>query len=175
MIRYNVHQDQERTLDIGATDWVTKDQLENILLEKLKDSHLMFTAEGTPYIATTGGRKQSKASVTVFGRGSGKISINGEGVLYFKNIQDREQVIFPLQFTGLLGKVDVVADVEGGGTSGQSGAIRYAVSLALRSFVDQDMVEKMRIAGLLTRDPRRRERKKPGWKGARAKYTWKKR
>ncbi|KAG7169053.1 28S ribosomal protein S9-like 1 [Homarus americanus] len=52
---------------------------------------LMFTAEGTPYIATTGGRKQSKASVTVFGRGSGKISINGEGVLYFKNIQDREQ------------------------------------------------------------------------------------
>ncbi|KAG7173427.1 28S ribosomal protein S9-like 2, partial [Homarus americanus] len=85
------------------------------------------------------------------------------------------QVIFPLQFTGLLGKVDVVADVEGGGTSGQSGAIRYAVSLALRSFVDQDMVEKMRIAGLLTRDPRRRERKKPGWKGARAKYTWKKR
>ncbi|XP_042222270.1 28S ribosomal protein S9, mitochondrial-like [Homarus americanus] len=133
MIRYNVHQDQERTLDIGATDWVTKDQLENILLEKLKDSHyeffiksmnrlvdhpysyrakdfilrfrkpisssiklqeipkLMFTAEGTPYIATTGGRKQSKASVTVFGRGSGKISINGEGVLYFKNIQDREQ------------------------------------------------------------------------------------
>ncbi|XP_053637395.1 small ribosomal subunit protein uS9m isoform X2 [Cherax quadricarinatus] len=217
MMQYNIHKDPERTLNVGGTEWVKKEQLEDILLEKLKDKQyeffvrsmnrlldhpfsyrveefimkfrkhvqisvihkeipkLMFTAEGTPYMAAVGRRKTSTASVTVYGRGSGKISINGEDLLYFKYIQDREQVLFPLQFSGLLGKVDVVADVDGGGFSGQSGAIRYAISMAVRSFVDEQMMEKMRLAGLLTRDPRRHERKKPGWKGARAKYTWKKR
>nr|XP_045595910.1 28S ribosomal protein S9, mitochondrial-like isoform X1 [Procambarus clarkii] len=217
MMQVNIHQDQERALDFKGSEWVTKEHLEGILVENLKDEQyeffirsmnrlvdhpysyrakdfimkyrkdvpstikhkdipkLMFTSEGTPYMVARGKRKWGVANVTVYGRGSGKISINGEDILYFKNIQDREQIIFPLQFTGLIGKVDVVADVEGGGTTGQSGAIRYAISLALRSFVDEDMVEKMRLAGLITFDPRRRERKKPGWKGARAKYTWKKR
>lgn len=136
---------------------------------------LMFTAGGVPYMTATGRRKTSTATVTIYGRGSGKVTINKKDILFFSNIQDREQILFPLQFSGVLGTVDVVAEVEGGGTTGQSGAIRYAISMALRSFVDSEMVEKMRLAGLLTRDPRRRERKKPGQKGARAKFTWKKR
>ncbi|XP_068246408.1 small ribosomal subunit protein uS9m-like [Palaemon carinicauda] len=136
---------------------------------------VMYTAEGVPYMTETGRRKTATATVTVYGRGSGKVTINDKDILYFSNLQDREQILFPLQFCGVLGTVDVVAEVEGGGTTGQSGAIRYAIAMALRSFVDLEMVEKMRLAGLLTRDPRSRERKKPGQKGARAKFTWKKR
>lgn len=110
-------------------------------------------------------------------------------VLYF-------QLLFPLNFSEMLGKVDVEANVEGGGTSGQAGAIRWGIAMSLRSFVDQEMIETMRLgkcrslstssliivtncipfaAGLLTRDYRRRERKKFGQEGARRKYTWKKR
>lgn len=94
----------------------------------------------------------------------------------------------------MLGKMDVEAYVEGGGYSSQAGAIRWGISMALRSFVSEDMIEKMRlgeyycclslnssietklfIAGLLTRDYRIKERKKYGQEGARRKYTWKKR
>ncbi|KAF5277482.1 hypothetical protein FQR65_LT03819 [Abscondita terminalis] len=84
-------------------------------------------------------------------------------------------ILFPLIFTGMLGKIDVEAFVEGGGTSGQAGAIRWGISNGLRSFVSPDMMEKMRLAGLLTRDFRKRERKKPGRARARKKFTWKKR
>ncbi|KAG5682130.1 hypothetical protein PVAND_011506 [Polypedilum vanderplanki] len=75
----------------------------------------------------------------------------------------------------MLEKVDIEANVEGGGSSGQAGAIRWGISMALRSFVDSEMVEKMRYAGLLQRDYRTKERKKPGQEGARRKFTWKKR
>ncbi|KAJ3635381.1 hypothetical protein MTP99_008294 [Tenebrio molitor] len=72
-------------------------------------------------------------------------------------------------------KVDVEAFVEGGGPSGQAGAIRWGIAWGLRSFVSQDTIEKMRLAGLLTRDYRTKERKKPGQEKARKKFTWKKR
>lgn len=95
----------------------------------------------------------------------------------------------------MLNKVDIEANVEGGGPSGQAGAVRWGISMALRSFVDAEMAEKMRLgeisyqckwfgflfaffnpaAGLLQRDYRTRERKKPGQEGARRKFTWKKR
>uniref|UniRef100_A0A1B0GJI5 Uncharacterized protein n=2 Tax=Lutzomyia longipalpis TaxID=7200 RepID=A0A1B0GJI5_LUTLO len=84
-------------------------------------------------------------------------------------------VIFPLLFTDTLGKVDVEATVAGGGPSGQAGAIRLGISLALRSFLSPEIVEEMRLAGLLQIDYRTRERKKPGQEGARRKFTWKKR
>uniref|UniRef100_A0A1B0FNB6 Mitochondrial ribosomal protein S9 n=1 Tax=Glossina morsitans morsitans TaxID=37546 RepID=A0A1B0FNB6_GLOMM len=74
-----------------------------------------------------------------------------------------------------ISKCDVEANVAGGGTSGQAGAVRWGIAMCLRSFVDQEMLEAMRLAGLLTRDYRRRERKKFGQEGARRKYTWKKR
>ncbi|SPP84064.1 blast:28S ribosomal protein S9%2C mitochondrial [Drosophila guanche] len=88
---------------------------------------------------------------------------------------DASGLLFPLNYSELLGKVDVEANVEGGGPSGQSGAIRWGIAMCLRSFVDQEMIESMRLVGLLTRDYRRRERKKFGQEGARRKYTWKKR
>lgn len=218
MTKFNVvAQEQEKTLSIGGTQWLNKEEFESKIIEVVKDDHyeffiksmdrlvnhplsyrvkdfimnfrkevkvahgtqeipkLAFTTEGVPYMTASGARKTATANVTVYGRGSGNITVNGQDILYFSNIQEREQIVFPLHFTEMLGTVDVVADVEGGGVTGQSGAVRYALAMALRSFVDSEMVEKMRLAGLLTFDLRRRERKKPGQKGARAKYTWKKR
>ncbi|KAJ8925126.1 hypothetical protein NQ315_001308 [Exocentrus adspersus] len=85
------------------------------------------------------------------------------------------QLLFPLIFTNMLNKVDVEGNVEKGGPSGQAGAMRWGIAWGLRSFVDEEMIEKMRLAGLLTKDFRTRERKKPGQQGARRKFTWKKR
>ncbi|MEQ2277664.1 37S ribosomal protein S9, mitochondrial, partial [Xenotaenia resolanae] len=121
-------------------------------------------------------RKTSKSSVVVRDCGSGSITINGEDYLhYFPVLQDREQLMFPLQFTGLLGRFDLECTVSGGGRSSQAGALRLAISRALLSFVSEGEGEAMRQAGLLTLDPRVRERKKPGQEGARRKFTWKKR
>ncbi|XP_068157299.1 small ribosomal subunit protein uS9m [Drosophila tropicalis] len=132
--------------------------------------------QGRQYITTYEClRKTARADVTVRLPGTGKISINGQDIFYFPEEKCREQLLFPLQFSEMLGKVDVEANVEGGGPSGQSGAIRWGIAMSLRSFVDQEMIESMRLAGLLTRDYRIRERKKFGQEGARRKYTWKKR
>lgn len=218
MAQFKVSPESSQAFNPGGSDWLSKEELEKIFLEKLNDKYyeffirsltrliahpyssrahdflmqyrkvimatqkqqeipkLMYTAEGIPYMTGEGSRKKhAKATVTVYGRGSGKFDINGHNMRFFEHIQDREQVVFPLQLTDLLGKVDVEAKVEGHGVSANAGAIRLAISRALLSFVDENMREKMRLAGLLTRDPRRQERKKPGQKGARAKYTWKKR
>ncbi|EEC12685.1 28S ribosomal protein S9, putative, partial [Ixodes scapularis] len=124
---------------------------------------LLYDETGRPYMKAQGFRKRTKAEVTVWGNGTGKLSINGHGIDYFREIRDREQVMFPLQFTGLLMKVDFEATVEkSNGFMCEAGAIRHALALALRSFVPIEEVERMRIAGLLSRDRRCRERKKPG-------------
>ncbi|XP_072942919.1 small ribosomal subunit protein uS9m [Epargyreus clarus] len=120
-------------------------------------------------------RKKARGDVTIRSPGTGKITINGSDITYFEDVQCREQVIFPLIFTGMQDRVDVECNIEGGGPSGQSGAIRWGIAWGLRSFVDKTMLEAMQVAGLLTRDHRRRERKKPGQPGARKKPTWKKR
>lgn len=120
-------------------------------------------------------RKSARGDVTIVSPGTGKITINGQDITFFPEVQPREQMLFPLIFCNMVGSVDVVANVEGGGFSGQAGAIRWGIAMGLRSFVDADTVDKMRMAGLLQRDYRQRERKKPGQAGARAKYTWKKR
>uniref|UniRef100_A0A8D0EKZ8 Small ribosomal subunit protein uS9m n=1 Tax=Strix occidentalis caurina TaxID=311401 RepID=A0A8D0EKZ8_STROC len=120
--------------------------------------------------------KTSRATAVVYDNGTGKITVNGIDVLhYFPVLQDREQLLFPFQFLDRVGKHDMVCTVSGGGRSSQAGAIRLASAKALRSFVTEKEVEFMRQAGLLTVDPRVRERKKPGQEGARRKFTWKKR
>lgn len=136
-----------------------------------------FDENGKQYITTYEClRKTARADVTIRFPGTGKVTINKDhDITYFNHIQSREQVLFPLIFTNQLGKFDVEANVAGGGVSGQAGAIRWGIAMGLRSFVDSEVIEEMRVAGLLTRDYRRRERKKPGQEGARRKYTWKKR
>ncbi|XP_007433128.1 28S ribosomal protein S9, mitochondrial isoform X1 [Python bivittatus] len=137
---------------------------------------LKYDERGVAFSTAEGNRKSAKATATVYGNGSGKFTINGDDyLLYFPVLQDREQLMFPFQFLDQLEKYDVICSVSGGGRSGQAGAVRLAVARALCSFISEDEVEFMRQAGLLTLDPRVRERKKPGQEGARRKFTWKKR
>ena len=96
-------------------------------------------------------------------------------IRYFFSVKERHQLLYPLQFSKLLGLVDIDCIVDSGGSSGQAGAIRYALSMGLRCFVNEETATEMKVAGLLTQDVRVHERKKPGQAGARAKYVWRKR
>ncbi|XP_067615357.1 small ribosomal subunit protein uS9m isoform X2 [Eurosta solidaginis] len=149
------------------------------LLDQTKQLEIpkpQFDADGRQYVTIYEClRKTARGDVTIRLPGTGKITINGQDITYFEELQSREQVLFPLIFAEMLGKVDVEANIAGGGPSGQAGAIRWGIAMGLRSFVDQEMIESMRLAGLLQRDYRCRERKKFGQEGARRKYTWKKR
>uniref|UniRef100_A0A8D0DHL3 Small ribosomal subunit protein uS9m n=1 Tax=Salvator merianae TaxID=96440 RepID=A0A8D0DHL3_SALMN len=137
---------------------------------------LKYDEQGVAFSTAEARRNTATAKVTVYGNGSGKITVNGDDyILYFPVLQDREQLMFPFQFLDRLEKHDTICSVSGSGRAGQAGAIRLAIAKALCSFITKNEVEFMRQAGLLTSDPRRRERKKPGQEGARRKYTWKKR
>uniref|UniRef100_A0A1A8HD46 Small ribosomal subunit protein uS9m n=2 Tax=Nothobranchius korthausae TaxID=1143690 RepID=A0A1A8HD46_9TELE len=132
--------------------------------------------KGVAYSSAEGLRKTSRSSVVLHDCGSGRVTVNGQACHhYFSVLQDREQLMFPLQFMGVLGRFDLECTVSGGGRSSQAGALRLAISRALLSFLSEKEGEAMRQAGLLTPDPRVRERKKPGQEGARRKFTWKKR
>lgn len=121
-------------------------------------------------------KKNARAHVTVTYPGTGEISIDGKGIDYFNKMQSKEQVLFPLVLSKMLNKVDIEAEVlQGEGESAIVGALRLGISRGIAHFVDPDTKEKMRLAGLLQRDFRRRERKKPGQPGARRQATWRKR
>ncbi len=114
----------------------------------------------------TGRRKNSVARVRLV-PGNGAITINGrsaEQYIPFANL--REVMVQPFNVTETLGNYDVLVNVNGGGFSGQSGAIRHGISRALLQ-VDPDFRAALKKAGLLTRDARMKERKKPGLKKAR--------
>ncbi|XP_032618411.1 small ribosomal subunit protein uS9m [Chelonoidis abingdonii] len=147
-----------------------------IQLKKMVIEPLQYDEQGVAFSTGEGKRKTSRATSVVYDNGSGKIIVNGVDYLcYFPVIQDREQLMFPFQFLDRLGIHDMVCTVSGGGRSSQAGAIRLASARALCSFITEKEVEFMRQAGLLTVDPRVKERKKPGQEGARRKFTWKKR
>ncbi|KAK2506986.1 hypothetical protein MC885_015925 [Smutsia gigantea] len=144
--------------------------------KKQRVEPLKYDEQGMAFSTSEGQRKSAKAEAVVYEHGSGRIQINGlDYLLYFPVLQDREQLMFPFHFLDRLGKHDVTCTVSGGGRSAQAGAIRLAMARALCTFVTEEEVEWMRQAGLLTTDPRVRERKKPGQEGARRKFTWKKR
>ncbi|MFR6559352.1 MAG: 30S ribosomal protein S9 [Weissella confusa] len=114
----------------------------------------------------TGRRKNSVARVRLV-PGNGAITINGrsaEQYIPFANL--REVMVHPFNVTETLGNYEVLVNVNGGGFSGQSGAIRHGISRALLQ-VDPDFRAALKKAGLLTRDARMKERKKPGLKKAR--------
>ncbi|MBI5211830.1 MAG: 30S ribosomal protein S9 [Nitrospirae bacterium] len=122
----------------------------------------------------TGRRKRSTARVTML-PGKGKITVNNrEFENYFPRETLRMIIKQPLQVTGMIGRYDILVNVDGGGLSGQAGAVRHGIARALVT-VDADMKTKLRKEGLLTRDPREVERKKFGQKGARARFQFSKR
>ncbi|KAF6104879.1 mitochondrial ribosomal protein S9 [Phyllostomus discolor] len=210
--------EEAKTKDLIGSRWLIKEELEEMLVEKLSDQDyaqfirllerlltlqcgaaekeflqsfrrsvtiqskkqliepVQYDEQGMAFSTSEGKRKSAKAEAVVYEHGSGRIKVNGiDYLLYFPVTQDREQLMFPFHFLDRLGKHDVTCTVSGGGRSAQAGAIRLAMARALCSFVTEEEVEWMRQAGLLTVDPRIRERKKPGQEGARRKFTWKKR
>ena len=120
-----------------------------------------------PYLYGTGRRKSSVARVHLFQGGTGAITINGRDIDDYFGLETLKMVVRqPLATTDLLGKVDIVATVKGGGVSGQAGALRHGISRALLLAGD-DNRPILKKAGFLTRDPRMKERKKYGLKAAR--------
>ncbi len=122
----------------------------------------------------TGKRKNSIARVWMM-PGSGKVTINDRPAdTYFGRDVLKMIIRQPFEVTGNVDKYDVLATVTGGGETGQAGAIRHGISKALLA-VDTEAKLKLRKEGLLTRDPRSKERKKYGQKGARARFQFSKR
>ena len=120
-----------------------------------------------PYLYGTGRRKSSVARVHLFPNGTGSITINGRDIEEYFGLDTLKMVVRqPLEATGTVGKVDIVATVTGGGGSGQAGALRHGISRALL-VANAEYRPSLKAAGFLTRDPRMKERKKYGLKAAR--------
>ena len=125
----------------------------------------MYTSS-KPYFYGTGRRKKSVARVRIV-PGSGAITINGRDVDDYFGLDTLKLIVNqPFATTGTEGKFDIIARVNGGGFSGQAGAIRHGLSRALVA-ADEANKPALKAAGFLTRDPRMKERKKYGLKAAR--------
>ena len=125
----------------------------------------MYTS-AKPYFYGTGRRKSSVARVRLY-PGTGNITINGRDIDNYFGLETLKLIVNqPFAVTETVGKFDIVANVTGGGFSGQAGAIRHGVARALLS-ADETYKPLLKKAGFLTRDPRMKERKKYGLKAAR--------
>jgi small subunit ribosomal protein S9 len=121
------------------------------------------------------GRRKTAAARVFLRPGSGQIQVNGRELdQYFPNEVLKMVIRQPLILTETAETFDIYVTVEGGGSAGQAGAIRHGISRALLEH-DAELRDRLKSAGLLTRDPRRRERKKYGQKGARARFQFSKR
>ncbi len=122
--------------------------------------------ETSPYFYGTGRRKKSVARVRVYA-GTGKITINDRDIDDYFGLETLKLIVRqPLALTGTTEKFDIVCRVNGGGVTGQAGVIAHGLSRALLQY-DESLRTSLKKAGFLTRDPRMKERKKYGLKGAR--------
>ena len=122
--------------------------------------------EGNPYFYGTGRRKKSVARVRVY-PGTGKIIINDREIDNYFGLETLKLIVRqPLALTDTAEKFDIICRVGGGGVTGQAGAIRHGIARALLQY-DENLRPALKKAGFLTRDPRMKERKKYGLKGAR--------
>lgn len=125
------------------------------------------------YTAT--GRRKTSVARVIMRPGSGQIIVNKKPIeTYFPRETLRMMIRQPLELTGMIGKLDIFANVNGGGLSGQAGALRHGISRAL-VLMDADLRPRLKKEGFLTRDPREKERKKYGQKGARKRFQFSKR
>ena len=122
--------------------------------------------ETKPFFYGTGRRKSSVARVRLY-QGSGNITINGRGIDDYFGLETLKLIVRqPQALTDSLEKFDIVCNVNGGGFSGQAGAVRHGIARALLQY-DESLRPVLKKAGFLTRDPRMKERKKYGLKAAR--------
>ncbi len=125
-------------------------------------------------ITTTGRRKTAAARVR-FSAGTGKITVNGECYTkYFETEALRGYIQQPLKVCKAEGAYDISATIRGGGKAGQAGALRHGIARALVK-KNEDFKAALKKSGMLTRDPREKERKKPGQPGARKRFQFSKR
>ena len=125
----------------------------------------MYTS-AKPYFYGTGRRKSSVARVRIV-PGTGVITINGRSIDDYFGLETLKLIVNqPFGVTDTVGKFDIICNVRGGGFSGQAGAIRHGLSRALLQY-NEELRPTLKKAGLLTRDPRMKERKKYGLKKAR--------
>ena len=122
--------------------------------------------ETRPFFYGTGRRKSSVARVRLY-NGTGVVTINHRDIDNYFGLDTLKLIVRqPLELTSTTGKFDVVVRVQGGGVSGQAGAIRHGIARALLQY-DEELRGSLKKAGFLTRDPRMKERKKYGLKAAR--------
>jgi len=122
----------------------------------------------------TGKRKTSIARVWMK-PGDGKVTVNEQDLNQYFKLDTAKMIIFqPLELTGTLGQFDIAVTVQGGGLKGQAGAIRHGITRGLLA-IKNEFRESLKKAGLITRDPRKKERKKYGQKGARKRFQYSKR
>ena len=123
---------------------------------------------------STGRRKTAIARVWLTA-GEGKFTINDRtDDDYFRRPTGRMVIRQPLEEVGLLGQYDIIATVRGGGTASQAGAVRHGITRALMK-IDSELRPKLKAVGYVTRDPRKKERKKYGQAAARARFQFSKR
>lgn len=121
------------------------------------------------------GRRKTAVARLYLKKGTGNYVINNKDYkTYFPTAVMQSKVYQPFQLTNTLGQYDIVVNVQGGGTSGQVEAVRLAISRALVK-IDAEMKPALKAQGLMTRDPRMVERKKPGQKKARKRFQFSKR
>ena len=121
------------------------------------------------------GRRKTSVARVILRNGSGKVTVNKrEFENFFPLADNRDDVITPFKFTETLGKYDVLANVKGGGVRGQAEAIRLGIARALID-INPELRALLKPEGLLRRDPRMVERKKPGQPKARKKFQFSKR
>lgn len=146
-------------------------------VEKLdqEDVEASKAAKGGSFIPAVGRRKTSVARVRLIKNGKGLVTVNGKQMdTYFTTYELRDIVMSPLKITGMEGAVDVSVMVDGGGIRGQAEATRHGLSRALLE-LNPTYRASLKKLGYLTRDSRKRERKKPGLKSARRSPQWSKR
>ena len=130
-------------------------------------------AEVTEYLGT--GRRKTAVARVRMATGSGKITINGRPIEnYFHTEAQRAIIVRPLVIVEREATFDIRVNVKGGGPSGQAGAVRHGISRALLQ-TDVNLRPALKGQGFLTRDPRKKERKKYGQPGARKRYQYSKR
>jgi small subunit ribosomal protein S9 len=121
------------------------------------------------------GRRKTAAARVYLRPGTGDMSINGRTLdVYFPNEVLKMVIKQPLLLTETAERFNIYVRVAGGGSAGQAGAIRHGISRALLEF-NGELRDRLKSAGFLTRDPRKKERKKYGQKGARARFQFSKR
>jgi small subunit ribosomal protein S9 len=121
------------------------------------------------------GRRKTAAARVYLRPGAGEVKVNGRTLdVYFPNEVLKMVIKQPLQLTETAERFDITVTVAGGGSAGQAGAIRHGISRALLEF-NIELRDRLKSAGFLTRDPRKKERKKYGQKGARARFQFSKR